>query len=134
MSEGEDLAKRPTYEERRIAAKQHTKEVMGEATSENFMRAAQDHALADEYRDLTEWYTDAYDVALLSAHERYGTIPSAALQSLARQNARQSDPQKFNRLRELERVMERQALTHRNVVSAGHAAATEQKLETEWLL
>jgi len=130
---GEEVAKQPTYEERRLAAKEHAAKVMGDATAENFMAAAQDHTLADEYRDLVEWYTDAYDAAMIDTYHDDPAAPTAALQSIVRRKVRETQPQKFDRLRELERVMERQHKTNQNMSSAAFATITAQKLESEWV-
>jgi len=128
---GKDLEGQ-TYEERVAARKQHAKEVMGEATPENFMRAAQDHALAAEYRDLTEWFTDAYDEALLDAYHADPAAPSAALQSFGRRGAANSDPAKFKRLREVEAMLEKHAQSHRNLANAQMTTITRQGLEAGW--
>jgi len=116
-----------SWQEQQDIARQKIREAMNGNTPTVFLAAA-NNAMEEtaEYRNLLEWWSDAFDDACVELSSELGA--SHALPSAARKHVRETNPEKFARLRELETLREAKNVAHQHLASGSHASIIENNL------
>lgn len=123
----DELARKLTWEEQKAATEAAIQQKLGDCTSEAFLTAARSVGdLVAEEHDLATWYTEAFDSAVARLNTDYST--STALASAARTDVRTSEPEKFARFRELEKMVTHHNAVHQQIANAAHAGVIESTL------
>ena len=129
---GDEIAKQPSWEERQEIVRKKVEDALGDNTTEAALKdAAEAEKIAQEHNDLVDWYTEAYDAAVLSFNGDYDF--DTKIQSAARSAVRDAEPEKFRRLRELEKQINTRNAKHQALANAAHASVVEANLKNTLL-
>lgn len=124
---GDEIAKTPSWEDRQKEITKQINDLLeGKTVEDHLAGAAEAESDASEAAELATWYTDAYDAAVLASE--YET--DSQIQSDARRSVRSAEPEKFERLRELEKRQGVRNVQHQSGANAAHASVVEANLRT----
>lgn len=125
---GDEIEKKPTWEERQGIVDDKVHAILDGNTPEEHVAASKLVAKdAEELHDLLAWYTTAYDAAVLTSDFETDT----QISSDARTVVRQSNPDKWERIAELEKRTGVRNAHHQALANGSNASIIEATLRNK---